>query len=84
MIASSQLLKTIVSGSISRKIDVVISNIKIDDKNKIVGDIDFDNVSKKCSYITPVLGGVEPMTVAFLMKNTYLAMIRQKRLTSNI
>ena len=37
---------------------------------KIVGDVDFENVSKKTSYITPVPGGVGPMTIACLLKNT--------------
>lgn len=37
---------------------------------KLCGDVDFDNVKEKCSYITPVPGGVGPMTVAMLMKNT--------------
>lgn len=40
---------------------------------KLVGDVDFENVSKKASYITPVPGGVGPMTIAMLLKNTYLA-----------
>ena len=40
---------------------------------KIVGDVDYDNVSKKSSYITPVPGGVGPMTIAMLLKNTLLA-----------
>lgn len=40
---------------------------------KITGDVDFDNVSKKASYITPVPGGVGPMTIAMLLKNTLLA-----------
>jgi len=40
---------------------------------KIVGDIDYENVSKKSSYITPVPGGVGPMTIAMLLKNTLLA-----------
>jgi len=40
---------------------------------KIVGDVDFGNVSKKASYITPVPGGVGPMTIAMLLKNTLLA-----------
>lgn len=39
----------------------------------IKGDVDFENVSKKASYITPVPGGVGPMTIAMLMKNTLLA-----------
>ncbi|MGN6294758.1 MAG: bifunctional 5,10-methylenetetrahydrofolate dehydrogenase/5,10-methenyltetrahydrofolate cyclohydrolase [Chitinophagaceae bacterium] len=40
---------------------------------KLKGDVDFDNVSPKCSWITPVPGGVGPMTIAALMKNTYLS-----------
>lgn len=37
---------------------------------RLVGDVDFENVSKKCSYITPVPGGVGPMTIATLLQNT--------------
>lgn len=37
--------------------------------NKIIGDVDFENVKKKAKYITPVPGGVGPMTVAMLMNN---------------
>ena len=40
---------------------------------KIKGDVDFDAVAPKCSYITPVPGGVGPMTIASLLKNTLLA-----------
>ena len=40
---------------------------------KLCGDVDFDEVSKKASYITPVPGGVGPMTIATLMKNTLTA-----------
>ncbi|HEU0110884.1 MAG TPA: tetrahydrofolate dehydrogenase/cyclohydrolase catalytic domain-containing protein [Flavisolibacter sp.] len=40
---------------------------------KISGDVDFDAVAPKCSYITPVPGGVGPMTIAALMKNTFRA-----------
>jgi len=40
---------------------------------KLVGDVDFANVSKKCSYITPVPGGVGPMTIAMLLSNTLVA-----------
>ena len=42
-------------------------------ENGLVGDVDFENVSKKASFITPVPGGVGPMTVAYLMKNTLIA-----------
>ena len=40
---------------------------------RLRGDVDFENVSQKCSYITPVPGGVGPMTICSLMKNTLLA-----------
>jgi len=43
------------------------------DNGKLVGDVDFENVSKKCSYITPVPGGVGPMTIAMLLSNTLKA-----------
>lgn len=41
--------------------------------DKLVGDVDFDDVSKKCTYITPVPGGVGPMTIAMLLSNTLKA-----------
>jgi len=57
-------------------IDVGISRVKDASSIKgyrIVGDVDFKNVSKKASYITPVPGGVGPMTIAMLLSNTLLA-----------
>ena len=57
-------------------IDVGISRVRDDNSNKgykIVGDVDFKNVSKKTSFITPVPGGVGPMTIAMLLRNTLLA-----------
>ena len=56
-------------------IDVGITRVN-DDSEKgysIVGDVDFENVAKKASHITPVPGGVGPMTIAMLLKNTLLA-----------
>lgn len=47
---------------------------------KLCGDVDFDAVSKKASYITPVPGGVGPMTIATLMQNTLTAAKRQNNL----
>ena len=44
-----------------------------DEDGKLCGDVDFENVKDKCSYITPVPGGVGPMTIAILMKNTLKA-----------
>ncbi|XP_043845802.1 bifunctional methylenetetrahydrofolate dehydrogenase/cyclohydrolase, mitochondrial [Dromiciops gliroides] len=56
-------------------IDVGINRVHdpITAKPKLVGDVDFEEVKKKASYITPVPGGVGPMTVAMLMKNTIIA-----------
>lgn len=44
-----------------------------DENGKLCGDVDFDEVEPVCSYITPVPGGVGPMTIAMLMKNTLMA-----------
>jgi len=54
---------------------VVVVDIGINrlDNGKLVGDVDFENVSKKASFITPVPGGAGPMTVACLMENTVTA-----------
>lgn len=48
-------------------IDIGINRIE---DGSLVGDVDFKNVSPKCSYITPVPGGVGPMTIAMLLSNT--------------
>ena len=42
----------------------------------LCGDVDFENVKEKASYITPVPGGVGPMTIAMLLENTYLCALR--------
>lgn len=51
-------------------IDVGMNRLE---NGKLFGDVDFENVEKKASYITPVPGGVGPMTIAMLMKNTLTA-----------
>jgi methylenetetrahydrofolate dehydrogenase (NADP+) / methenyltetrahydrofolate cyclohydrolase len=62
-------------------IDVGITRVEDNTNQKgytITGDVDFENVSKKASYITPVPGGVGPMTIAMLLKNTLLAREQQQ------
>ncbi|MCL2028168.1 MAG: bifunctional 5,10-methylene-tetrahydrofolate dehydrogenase/5,10-methylene-tetrahydrofolate cyclohydrolase, partial [Bacteroidales bacterium] len=56
-------------------IDVGIHRISDNSEKgyKIVGDVKFDEVSKKCSHITPVPGGVGPMTIVSLLENTLKA-----------
>ena len=52
---------------------VIDVGINRTDEGKLVGDVDFDAVSKKASFITPVPGGVGPMTITMLLKNTLTA-----------
>ncbi|MFD2589014.1 bifunctional 5,10-methylenetetrahydrofolate dehydrogenase/5,10-methenyltetrahydrofolate cyclohydrolase [Croceitalea marina] len=62
-------------------IDVGITRVPDETRERgyyITGDVDFENVSKKASYITPVPGGVGPMTIAMLLKNTLLARERHR------
>ena len=57
-------------------VDVGITRVKSDKTKsgwKLLGDVDFNQVAPKCSYITPVPGGVGPMTIASLLKNTLLS-----------
>lgn len=58
-------------------IDVGINRL---DNGKITGDVDFENVKEKASYITPVPGGVGPMTIAMLMNNVIKATKRQNNM----
>ena len=52
--------------------------INRDENGKVCGDVDFANVKEKASYITPVPGGVGPMTIAVLMKNTLKSAAMQR------
>ncbi|KTC14196.1 bifunctional 5,10-methylene-tetrahydrofolate dehydrogenase/5,10-methylene-tetrahydrofolate cyclohydrolase [Pseudomonas marginalis ICMP 11289] len=60
-------------------IDVGINRIQDQGRSRLVGDVDFDSVLNVASAITPVPGGVGPMTIAFLMKNTVTAARQQSR-----
>lgn len=57
-------------------IDVGINRLE---SGKLCGDVDFENVKEKASYITPVPGGVGPMTIATLMQNTLTAFLKQNK-----
>jgi len=61
-------------------IDVGINRIEEDGKIKIVGDVDFENIKEKVKAITPVPGGVGPMTISCLLSNTIIA---YKKILSN-
>jgi len=59
-------------------VDVGINRIESAGATRLVGDVDHDSVSRVAGALTPVPGGVGPMTIAFLMKNTALAARRQR------
>ena len=56
---------------------VVDVGINVNAEGKLCGDVDFDKVKDKASAITPVPGGVGPMTIAMLMKNTLESRMRK-------
>lgn len=57
---------------------VIDVGINRDANGKLCGDVDFDSVKEKASLITPVPGGVGPMTITMLMQNTYIAALKNK------
>lgn len=63
------------------KKDVIVIDVGTNrnENGKLVGDVDFAEVSKKASFITPVPGGVGPMTIAMLLENTLLLSKQQKK-----
>ena len=67
-----------VTGDMVKEGAVVVDVGMNRDEGKLYGDVDFDSVSQKASYITPVPGGVGPMTVTMLMFNTVVAAFRSK------
>ena len=70
--------KFITENMVKEGVIVIDIGINRNEEGKLVGDVDFDNVSKKASYITPVPGGVGPMTVAMLMENVVEAAKQNK------
>ena len=62
------------------KLGAVVIDVGINrcENGKLCGDVDFENVKNVSSYITPVPGGVGPMTISTLMKNTITAALLQK------
>ena len=58
---------------------IIDVGINRDENKKLTGDVDFENIKEKASYITPVPGWVGPMTVAMLMNNVIKATIQQNK-----
>jgi methylenetetrahydrofolate dehydrogenase (NADP+) / methenyltetrahydrofolate cyclohydrolase len=59
-------------------LDVGINRVEEGGKSRLVGDVDFDSASTRAGWITPVPGGVGPMTIACLLRNTLLAACRRR------
>jgi methylenetetrahydrofolate dehydrogenase (NADP+)/methenyltetrahydrofolate cyclohydrolase len=65
------------------KQDAVVVDVAISrHEGKLVGDTDYDDIIQKASWVTPVPGGVGPMTVAMLLKNTITATSLNKEIVS--
>ena len=77
IVAAIGKAKFITADMIKQGAIVVDVGMNRDKNGKLCGDVDFENVKEKCSYITPVPGGVGPMTITMLMYNTYLAAVRR-------
>ncbi len=73
VVAAIGKAKFITADMIKQGAVVIDVGMNRDENGKLCGDVDFENVKEKCSYITPVPGGVGPMTITMLMYNTYLS-----------
>ncbi len=73
LVVATGKAKMITGDMVKDGVVVVDVGMDRDEDGKLCGDVDFDSVAPKASYITPVPGGVGPMTIAMLMKNTLTA-----------
>lgn len=77
LVAAIGKAKFITADMIKEGAVVIDVGMNRDENGNLCGDVDFENVKEKCSYITPVPGGAGPMTITMLMYNTYLAAQRR-------
>lgn len=84
ILISATGIKNLITDNMVKNGAVVIDvGITRDSNNKITGDVDFDNVKEKASLITPVPGGVGPMTIAMLASNTFKLFCIQNEIEEN-
>lgn len=76
--------KFITADMVKDGVVIVDVGINRDDNGKLTGDVDFENIKEKASYITPVPGGVGPMTIAMLMSNVIKATKEQLKEKTNL
>lgn len=77
LVASVGKAKFVTADMVKDGAVVIDVGINRDGSGKLCGDVDFENVKEKASYITPVPGGVGPMTITMLMYNTYSASCKE-------
>ncbi|MBD3351487.1 MAG: bifunctional methylenetetrahydrofolate dehydrogenase/methenyltetrahydrofolate cyclohydrolase [Candidatus Lokiarchaeota archaeon] len=70
-------VKFLTADRIKEGVVVLDAGINHDENGKLCGDADFEGIKDKCAAITPVPGGVGPMTIAMLMENTYLSFMNR-------
>lgn len=80
LIAAVGKAKFITSDMVKEGAVVVDVGMDRDENGKLCGDVEYEAVKEKASYITPVPGGVGPMTITMLLYNTYLAALRSNHL----
>lgn len=73
LVAAIGKAKFVTADMVKQGAVVIDVGMNRDENGKLCGDVDFEGVKDKCSFITPVPGGVGPMTIAMLMKNTLTA-----------
>jgi len=76
LVAAIGKAKFITADMVKEGAVVIDVGMNRDENGRLCGDVDFDSVKDKCSYITPVPGGVGPMTITMLLYNTYLSALR--------
>ena len=77
LVAAVGKTKFITADMVKEGATVIDVGMNRNENGKLCGDVDFENVKDKCSYITPVPGGVGPMTITMLMYNTLQAALRR-------
>ncbi|MDE6105127.1 MAG: bifunctional methylenetetrahydrofolate dehydrogenase/methenyltetrahydrofolate cyclohydrolase FolD [Clostridia bacterium] len=78
LVAAVGKAKFVTADMVKKGAVVIDVGMNRDENGKLCGDVDFDAVKEKCSYITPVPKGVGPMTITMLMYNTYIAALRSR------
>lgn len=80
LVAAIGKAKFVTADMVKRGATVIDVGMNRDENGKLCGDVDFENVKEKCAHITPVPGGVGPMTITMLLYNTVTAAERSKKL----